>query len=428
VIAWTDSADALMSATPATCLSPLCGKPTWNGAPGGFCTKQCRNHMALALQSLQNPQAAAPLAGTFAKCARPGCPCTASWNGLSGTYCCRTCAAGAPCPSNAHTVPSAPAAAPQPSPGPAAGSGFAKCANPQCPCTASFSGLQDDYCCKSCRRGLPCSANVHTAPLAPRALPAAIAYSKCASVQCPCTASFSGGPYDYCCKSCRRGIPCTWNAHSKPQAPARPGANLCLSGCGKATFNGQAAEFCGKACRQTYAKKAAAASLTDFGALKFMAGQWLRSAWPAALGRVNKFYRNPGLGDGACPAAGKFQRGAQALGLANLSSTEFAFHGTATLANVQSICWNGFDPTLRSGQSYGPGEYFSVDAGTSAAYAGNCGYLVVCLLLTGPHKTTHSNVVRVVNSPASGDPMYCVPVGVVDYGASADPQLQGTSP
>jgi len=199
-----------------------------------------------------------------------------------------------------------------------------------------------------------------------------------------------------------------------------------LSGCGKATFNGKPGEFCGKGCRQSYAAKASAASLTDYNAVKFMAEQWVRSVWPRGLGNIKKFYRNPGLGDKSCPAAAKYQRGVIALGQANISTAEFAWHGTASLAGVQGICWDNLDPQRRAGQAYGRGEYFSVDANVSAGYAGSVGYIIVCLLLTGRHNTTHNGTYRVVDNPQDGNTMYCVPVGVVDYLANSDPQLRGS--
>ena len=57
------------------------------------------------------PAAAAPAppssggARTFARCARAGCPCPASWNGIDGQYCSFTCRDGTPCASAVHTVP-----------------------------------------------------------------------------------------------------------------------------------------------------------------------------------------------------------------------------------------------------------------------------------------------------------------------------------
>ena len=44
----------------------------------------------------------------WASCCRLGCPCTASWNGQAGEYCCATCRDGQPCRSNYHPRPFVP--------------------------------------------------------------------------------------------------------------------------------------------------------------------------------------------------------------------------------------------------------------------------------------------------------------------------------
>ena len=48
-------------------------------------------------------------------------------------------------------------------------------------------------------------------------------------------------------------------------------------------------------------------------------------------------------------------------------TVELCFHGTGE-ANVDAICQSGLDPSRRSGQVYGPGEYFATHAATSLAY------------------------------------------------------------
>ncbi|CAE8626696.1 unnamed protein product [Polarella glacialis] len=163
------------------------------------------------------------------------------------------------------------------------------------------------------------------------------------------------------------------------------------------------------------------ASLFDYAAITAQADLWARKVLPSGL----QFYANPGLGDPTCPAAKKYEAGVGALGCADTSQAEFAWHGTGTLAGVQSICWDNLNPALRRGQSYGAGEYFSVAATNSFSFAKGTGYLIVCLLLTGPHKSTHATI-RVVNNPQTGTAMYCLPVGVVDYIGSGDPQLNGS--
>eukprot|EP00971_Amphidinium_carterae_P111099 2200555-Amphidinium_carterae.1 len=62
-------------------------------------------------------------------------------------------------------------------------------------------------------------------------------------------------------------------------------------------------------------------------------------------------------------------------------------------------------------------------------YASSTGYLIVCALLSGGHKKSAGPTgnYRIVNNPTGGDPMYCMPLGVVDYNANADPKLK-TSP
>ena len=44
---------------------------------------------------------------------------------------------------------------------------WARCVRANCPCPASFDGLQRSYCCATCRSGFPCTKVVHTAPSEP---------------------------------------------------------------------------------------------------------------------------------------------------------------------------------------------------------------------------------------------------------------------
>ena len=50
-----------------------------------------------------------------------------------------------------------------------------------------------------------------------------------------------------------------------------------------------------------------------------------------------------------------------------MQSLRLVFHGTSE-ANVEGICREGLDPKRRSGQAYGPGEYFGGDAAVSWSY------------------------------------------------------------
>ena len=49
-------------------------------------------------------------------CIAEGCPCTASWNGMAGEHCCKTCRGGIPCAADYHSVPAADASILMPPP------------------------------------------------------------------------------------------------------------------------------------------------------------------------------------------------------------------------------------------------------------------------------------------------------------------------
>eukprot|EP00930_Biecheleria_cincta_P049287 TRINITY_DN34511_c0_g1_i1.p1 TRINITY_DN34511_c0_g1~~TRINITY_DN34511_c0_g1_i1.p1 ORF type:complete len:365 (-),score=34.58 TRINITY_DN34511_c0_g1_i1:84-1178(-) len=57
--------------TRTSCVRPGCGKPSWNGDPGQYCSKTCRDQVA-------------------SLCARPGCG-KPSWNGQPNEYCGTIC-------------------------------------------------------------------------------------------------------------------------------------------------------------------------------------------------------------------------------------------------------------------------------------------------------------------------------------------------
>lgn len=169
--------------------------------------------------------------------------------------------------------------------------------------------------------------------------------------------------------------------------------------------------------------------LSNFNSIRARGEFWARKVWPSSCGfQIKKFYPNLGLDDRNCPAKSKFEGGLKELKLqsSDISKAEFAWHGTKSKEAVQGICWNGLDPGKRYGQRYGIGEYCSIQAEESQPYAAATGYLIVFLLLDGPHKTAHENY-RIVKNPIDGNPMFCLPVGVVDYNADEDPKLRQTA-
>ena len=89
--------------------------------------------------------------------------------------------------------------------------------------------------------------------------------------------------------------------------------------------------------------------------------------------------------------------------------TQLAFHGTAE-KNISSICQNGYDPKLRSGQAYGAGEYFATTPDIPLGYCkGGKKMLLNELLLGQPnvHHTKHGNII-VMKDPAHDLPRFVV--------------------
>ena len=60
---------------PPVCMRQHCTRPTWNGKPGFYCSRGCRD----AVDGV-----------SVVPCVRPGCP-GMSWNGRPGEYCSRSC-------------------------------------------------------------------------------------------------------------------------------------------------------------------------------------------------------------------------------------------------------------------------------------------------------------------------------------------------
>ena len=89
--------------------------------------------------------------------------------------------------------------------------------------------------------------------------------------------------------------------------------------------------------------------------------------------------------------------------------TCLAFHGTAD-ANIDSICTKGYDPSRRSGQAHGPGEYFATTPATPLGYVqGGKRILLNELLLgqKGVHHTTHGDYV-VMKNPEHDLPRFVI--------------------
>ena len=84
------------------------GKPCSNEvnfALDGFFCDFCHCESALASENACHCDCPGCSMPRFERCARPGCPCTASWNGEADEYCCLTCRDGMACERNYHHKP-----------------------------------------------------------------------------------------------------------------------------------------------------------------------------------------------------------------------------------------------------------------------------------------------------------------------------------
>ena len=93
----------------ASCACPHgCDRPAAPGLPycddcyGTMCECTCE---PCARRLLPETRVHPLQRAAWAPCVRPGCPCTASWNGLPGEFCCRTCRGGQACAHNYHRQP-----------------------------------------------------------------------------------------------------------------------------------------------------------------------------------------------------------------------------------------------------------------------------------------------------------------------------------
>jgi len=101
---------------------------------------------------------------------------------------------------------------------------------------------------------------------------------------------------------------------------------------------------------------------------------------------------------------------------------EIGFHGTKKDAVPLILC-DGFDPKRRSGQVYGPGEYFDCNFGVSAGYTAGNGGIIGTLILKDPtrvsrHTYSGGHPIWVVNNPTDGSLSLCLPVFVLSDAAA----------
>lgn len=341
------------------------------------------------------------------------------------------------------------------------------CRRQSCPCPVTMSGIGGQFCCAECAKGTPCRRVTHTLPtvhLVVVAKPQPGKYAPCARADCACAvedgSSWNGEPGEYCCRACRNGTPCQLLWHTVPESIAAANSQAkdscfecALDGCSRSTWNGREGEYCCLSHRQMGLGNAVAltpseASLPaepepprfpDYGELRKNAESWARAHGRGAKkGYISGVWGNASLDCEECPARVSFERAVDRAGLDNWADGEFGWHGTSSMDAVQGICWTNWDPKRRSGQAFGPGEYFS--RGTqdglhySEGYAGgDAGHLLIVGWIMSHDKGAAPKDPRkngacgassfftpsghiVCNNPASGHEMYCIPAAVVAFG------------
>jgi len=144
------------------------------------------------------------------------------------------------------------------------------------------------------------------------------------------------------------------------------------------------------------------------------------------LGFVEAQFRpNPHLMDAGNGRRQKFSQSiaSDSVELKNLGTLGVVFHGTHT-SNIESILKDGLDMNKRSGQAYGPGEYFSMHPGTSISYCkGGLELLVFVVVL--PRSS-----IREKNCPPDyvvvDNNCHHLPIGVLKF-TSVDEEVMLTS-
>lgn len=151
-------------------------------------------------------------------------------------------------------------------------------------------------------------------------------------------------------------------------------------------------------------------------AKKFVAEKWDF----IQLGQLSRSEVNPGL-ESNCSSMIKFCEAIKPLGENFLKNGFYAWHGTGTENGVVGICHDGFDPSRRSGQVYGPGEYFGQTPAISHSYAGNSNRMIVTFIIKVPEVSKQSNFCYVVNNPKDFSLAYNLPVMVLNYNQQLPP-------
>lgn len=151
------------------------------------------------------------------------------------------------------------------------------CRRADCPCPVTVNGIAGQFCCEECANGKACREPIHTLPTAHLvviAKPQPGKYAPCIRADCACAAeggsTWNGEAGEYCCRACRNGTPCSTLWHTQPEHVVAEktrnsyrGFTCALVECDRPTWNGLDGEYCCLAHRHMAMGNATAAEMRD---------------------------------------------------------------------------------------------------------------------------------------------------------------------
>ncbi|KAH3764489.1 pre-mrna splicing factor rna helicase [Pelomyxa schiedti] len=150
---------------------------------------------------------------------------------------------------------------------------------------------------------------------------------------------------------------------------------------------------------------------------------WAHRNWDVTMPSIQQIIPNPGLTKN-CQALQKFLKMVPGGLVALPVSTFFAWHGSTETGIVQ-ICDEGWDTSKRTGQAYGPGEYFGITSAISQGYCKTGNFMLVALVIQGSWVSRIRDFCYVVNNPTGADTgSYCLPLSVVVFGVNKQPTFK----
>ena len=156
------------------------------------------------------------------------------------------------------------------------------------------------------------------------------------------------------------------------------------------------------------------------------ARKFIENNWPADVGPIKDISINGSINSGSK----SIQRFCMCLSVEKMilkpSDIIYGWHGTSDNAFLP-ICFDGFDPSKRSGQACGPGEYFGIKLITSMGYNrgkfnSKNGQMILAAIINKQGITSvHGDFCYVVNNPIHWSYSYSLPLMAVTYGNYSKP-------